>query len=618
MRTDVNSTVEQVTQRIARRSQTTRAAYEAFLVQQKNQQVTRARLSCGNLAHGFAACQPDDKQELKSFNKANIGIINAYNDMLSAHQPYQHYPDIIKQACRDIGSVAQVAAGVPAMCDGVTQGQAGMELSLLSRDVIAMSTAIGFSHQMFDGGLLLGICDKIVPGLLIGALSFGHLPMLFVPAGPMASGLSNPDKAKVRQQFAEGRVGREALLAAEAASYHSHGTCTFYGTANSNQLVMEVMGLQLPGSSFVHPDSPLRLALTQSAAQQACRLTADSGQYTPLGQIVTVKAVVNGLVALLATGGSTNLTIHLIAIAKAAGIDINWDDFGELSQAVPLLAKVYPNGQADINHFHAAGGVQFLIRTLLDAGLLHGDVATVAGFGLARYTQEPKLLDGVLSWTEGASASLDTAVLRPTTAPFQPQGGLSLLTGNLGRAVIKVSAVQPQHQVIVAPALVINDQNELQAHYEAGRLDCDCVVVVRGQGPQANGMPELHKLLPILSSVQDQGHQVALVTDGRMSGASGKVACAIHVTPEAVLGGAIGRIQDQDIVHLNAQTGELKVMVSDAEMSQRVAYRPANQDHTFGVGRELFQQLRRSFTPAEQGARTLSSLDECIDLNNNE
>ncbi|MFB2728560.1 phosphogluconate dehydratase [Shewanella mangrovisoli] len=606
----MHSVVQSVTDRIIARSKASREAYLAALNDARNHGVHRSSLSCGNLAHGFAACNPDDKNSLRQLTKANIGIITAFNDMLSAHQPYETYPELLKKACQEVGSVAQVAGGVPAMCDGVTQGQPGMELSLLSREVIAMATAVGLSHNMFDGALLLGICDKIVPGLLIGALSFGHLPMLFVPAGPMKSGIPNKEKARIRQQFAQGKVDRAQLLEAEAQSYHSAGTCTFYGTANSNQLMLEVMGLQLPGSSFVNPDDPLREALNKMAAKQVCRLTELGTQYSPIGEVVNEKSVVNGIVALLATGGSTNLTMHIVAAARAAGIIVNWDDFSELSDAVPLLARVYPNGHADINHFHAAGGMAFLIKELLDAGLLHEDVNTVAGFGLRRYTQEPKLLDGELRWVDGPTVSLDTEVLTYVATPFQNNGGLKLLKGNLGRAVIKVSAVQEKHRVVEAPAVVIDDQNKLDALFKSGALDRDCVVVVKGQGPKANGMPELHKLTPLLGSLQDKGFKVALMTDGRMSGASGKVPAAIHLTPEAIDGGLIAKVQDGDLIRVDALTGELSLLVSDAELAARTAAEIDLRHSRYGMGRELFGALRSNLSSPETGARSTSAIDE--------
>ena len=606
----MQSVVQAVTDRIIARSKASREAYLAALNDARNHGVHRSSLSCGNLAHGFAACNPDDKNSLRQLTKANIGIITAFNDMLSAHQPYETYPELLKKACQEVGSVAQVAGGVPAMCDGVTQGQPGMELSLLSREVIAMATAVGLSHNMFDGALLLGICDKIVPGLLIGALSFGHLPMLFVPAGPMKSGIPNKEKARIRQQFAQGKVDRAQLREAEAQSYHSAGTCTFYGTANSNQLMLEVMGLQLPGSSFVNPDDPLREALNKMAAKQVCRLTELGTQYSPIGEVVNEKSVVNGIVALLATGGSTNLTMHIVAAARAAGIIVNWDDFSELSDAVPLLARVYPNGHADINHFHAAGGMAFLIKELLDAGLLHEDVNTVAGFGLRRYTQEPKLLDGELRWVDGPTVSLDTEVLTSVASPFQNNGGLKLLKGNLGRAVIKVSAVQEKHRVVEAPAVVIDDQNKLDALFKSGALDRDCVVVVKGQGPKANGMPELHKLTPLLGSLQDKGFKVALMTDGRMSGASGKVPAAIHLTPEAIDGGLIAKVQDGDLIRVDALTGELSLLVSDAELATRTAAEIDLRQSRYGMGRELFGALRSNLSSPETGARSTSAIDE--------
>ncbi|WP_434926039.1 phosphogluconate dehydratase [Shewanella sp. HL-SH2] len=606
----MHSVVQSVTDRIIERSKNSRKGYLAALEDAKAKGVHRSALSCGNLAHGFAACKPADKDALRQLTKANIGIVTSFNDMLSAHQPYEDYPKLLKQACEEVGSVAQVAAGVPAMCDGVTQGQPGMELSLLSREVIAMATAVGLSHNMFDGALLLGICDKIVPGLLIGALSFGHLPMMFVPAGPMKSGIPNKEKARIRQKFAQGLIGREELLAAESASYHSAGTCTFYGTANSNQLMLEIMGLQLPGSSFVNPDDPLREALNKMAAKQVCRLTEMGTQYTPIGEVVCEKSVVNGIVGILATGGSTNLTMHIVAAARAAGIIVNWDDFSDLSDAVPLLARVYPNGHADINHFHAAGGMALLVKELLDGGLLHEDVNTVAGFGLRKYTQEPKLIDGQLLWVDGISESLDKEVLTHLATPFQPNGGLKLLKGNLGRAVIKVSAVPDKNRIIEGPAIVINDQNDIDALFKAGALDRDCVVVVKGQGPKANGMPELHKLTPFLGSLQDKGFKVALVTDGRMSGASGKVPAAIHLTPEALDGGMIAKVQDGDLIRVNANTGELTLLVDEAVLNARESSVVDLHHSSYGMGRELFGALRRTLSSPETGARSTSAIDE--------
>ncbi|PKE30760.1 phosphogluconate dehydratase [Rahnella sp. AA] len=598
----INETLSRVTQRIIERSAATREAYLVRMESARSQTVHRAQLACGNLAHGFAACQPDEKNALKNMVRSDIAIITAYNDMLSAHQPYEHYPQRLKESLKAVGAVGQVAGGVPAMCDGVTQGQDGMELSLMSRDVIAMSAAIGLSHNMFDGALYLGICDKIVPGLVMAALSFGHLPAVFIPAGPMSTGLPNKEKVRIRQLYTEGKVDRQALLEAEAASYHGIGTCTFYGTANTNQMVMEVMGLHLPGSSFVPPDCALRDALTDSAARQVTRLTENSGNYQPLGLMVNEKTVVNGIVSLLATGGSTNLTMHMVAMARAAGIIINWDDFSELSDAVPLLCRIYPNGPADINQFQAAGGVQLVVRELLKNGLLHQDVNTVAGFGLERYTQEPWLDNGKLAWREGAESSLDTKVIASISAPFEHHGGTKVLSGNLGRAVMKTSAVPADNQIIEAPAVVFESQHDIVPAFEAGKLDRDCVVVVRFQGPQANGMPELHKLMPPLGVLMDRGFKVALVTDGRLSGASGKVPSAIHVTPEACTGGMLAKVRNGDIIRVNGRTGELALMVDDAELAKRTAYQPdLSAEHT-GCGRELFGALRSQLSGAEQGA----------------
>ncbi|ETS98953.1 MULTISPECIES: phosphogluconate dehydratase [Providencia] len=604
--TKVNDHILQITQRIIERSKETRKAYLEKIEQARSSTVHRAELACGNLAHGFAACQSEEKSILKSMTRSDIAIINSYNDMLSAHRPYDRYPDQLKQALLENGAIGQVAAGVPAMCDGVTQGQDGMELSLLSRDVIAMSTAIGLSHNMFDGALYLGICDKIVPGLMMGALSFGHLPAVFVPAGPMSTGLPNKEKVRIRQLYVEGKVDRNALLDAEAASYHSIGTCTFYGTANSNQMVMEVMGLHLPGSSFVPPDSPLRDELTHAAARQITRLTEQSGNYLPIGKLVDEKVIVNGIVALLATGGSTNLTMHLVAIARAAGIIINWDDFSDLSAVVPLICRIYPNGQADINQFQAAGGIQLLIRQLLAKGLLHDDVHTVAGFGLSRYTLEPWLDNGQLSWREGAKNSYDLEVIADIDHPFSHHGGTKLLSGNLGRAVMKTSAVPVENQVIEAPAIVFNNQNDIAPRFEAGELDRDCVIVVRFQGPSANGMPELHKLMPPLGVLLDKGYKVALVTDGRLSGASGKVPSAIHVTPEAYNGGLLAKVQDGDLIRVNALTGEIELLVDEQILSARQPYQADLSAERVGCGRELFGALRQHLSGAEEGACSIN------------
>ncbi|HIE1757896.1 TPA: phosphogluconate dehydratase [Pseudomonas aeruginosa] len=593
--------VLEVTRRIQARSAATRQRYLDMVRAAASKGPHRGTLPCGNLAHGVAACGESDKQTLRLMNQANVAIVSAYNDMLSAHQPFERFPGLIKQALHEIGSVGQFAGGVPAMCDGVTQGEPGMELSLASRDVIAMSTAIALSHNMFDAALCLGVCDKIVPGLLIGSLRFGHLPTVFVPAGPMPTGISNKEKAAVRQLFAEGKATREELLASEMASYHAPGTCTFYGTANTNQLLVEVMGLHLPGASFVNPNTPLRDELTREAARQASRLTPENGNYVPMAEIVDEKAIVNSVVALLATGGSTNHTLHLLAIAQAAGIQLTWQDMSELSHVVPTLARIYPNGQADINHFQAAGGMSFLIRQLLDGGLLHEDVQTVAGPGLRRYTREPFLEDGRLVWREGPERSLDEAILRPLDKPFSAEGGLRLMEGNLGRGVMKVSAVAPEHQVVEAPVRIFHDQASLAAAFKAGELERDLVAVVRFQGPRANGMPELHKLTPFLGVLQDRGFKVALVTDGRMSGASGKVPAAIHVSPEAIAGGPLARLRDGDRVRVDGVNGELRVLVDDAEWQAR-SLEPAPQDGNLGCGRELFAFMRNAMSSAEEGA----------------
>ncbi|MGI3431006.1 phosphogluconate dehydratase [Providencia stuartii] len=594
-----------ITKRIITRSKKTREHYLHKIEQARSTTVHRAELACGNLAHGFAACQPEDKKILKSMTRSDIAIINSYNDMLSAHRPYDNYPERLKKALLESGAIGQVAAGVPAMCDGVTQGQDGMELSLLSRDVIAMSTTIGLSHNMFDGALYLGSCDKIVPGLMIGALSFGHLPAIFVPAGPMTTGLPNKEKVRIRQLYVEGKVDRNALLEAEAASYHGIGTCTFYGTANSNQMVMEVMGLHLPGASFVQPDTPLRDALTEAAARQITRLTEQSGNYLPIGQLIDEKVIVNGIIALLATGGSTNLTMHLVAIARAAGIIINWDDFSELSAVIPLICRIYPNGQADINQFQAAGGVPLLIRQLLSKGLLHHDVHTVAGNGLSRYTMEPWLDNGHLAWRDGPDTSFDLNVIADINQPFSHHGGTKVLSGNLGRAVMKTSAIPEANQLIEAPAVVFNNQHDILPLFESGELDRDCVIVVRFQGPSANGMPELHKLMPPLGVLMDRGYKVALVTDGRLSGASGKVPSAIHVTPEAHNGGLLAKLENGDIIRVNGVTGELTLLVDEPTLAARQAYQPDLSAQRSGCGRELFSALRNHFSGAEEGACSL-------------
>jgi phosphogluconate dehydratase len=595
--------VEAITERIRERSRPRREIYLDRIERAAGGSANRAVLSCGNLAHGFAVCSPAEKVALGGDRVPNLGIITSYNDMLSAHQPFETYPQLIKEAAREAGGVAQVAGGVPAMCDGVTQGQPGMELSLFSRDVIAMATAVGLSHNMFDAAVFLGVCDKIVPGLVIGALTFGHLPAVFIPAGPMTSGLPNDEKAKIRQLYAEGKVGRDALLEAESKSYHGPGTCTFYGTANSNQMLMEIMGLHTPGASFINPNTPLREALTREAAKQALSLTALGNAYTPVGRMIDERSIVNGVVGLHATGGSTNHTIHLIAMAAAAGISLTWADISELSDIVPLLARVYPNGLADVNHFHAAGGLGFLIRELLDAGLLHEDVQTVWGEGLRPYAIEPLLgADGAVERRPAPVRSGDEKVLAPYTKAFQPTGGLKMLAGNLGNAVIKTSAVKPERRLIEAPALVLHSQQALNDAFKAGTLDRDFVAVIRFQGPKANGMPELHKLTTVLGVLQDRGHKVALVTDGRMSGASGKVPAAIHVTPEALDGGPIARIHDGDIVRLDADAGTLDVLVPDAEFALRPVRSPDLSANEFGLGRELFAGFRQLVNGAEHGA----------------
>ena len=591
----------EITDRIRERSEGSRRAYLKRIDEMRGNGPLRGSLSCSNLAHGFAACDDDDKQALRLTASANVGIVNAYNDMLSAHQPLGEYPGLIKRAAHAVGCTAQVAGGVPAMCDGVTQGAAGMELSLFSRDIIAGATAIALSHNMFDGALCLGVCDKIVPGLLIGALSFGHLPVIFAPAGPMTSGLSNKEKAAVRQQFAEGKIGREKLLEAESAAYHGKGTCTFYGTANSNQMLMEAMGLHVPGAAFENPGTALREQLTVAAAQRLCEITALGDEYTPLAEIVDEKCIINAIVALLATGGSTNHSIHWIAIARAAGVIIDWEDFSELSAITPLVARVYPNGSADVNHFHAAGGSAWVIRTLLDNGLLHEDVTTVWGSGLHHYTREPRLDGEQLYHVDGVTNSSDTDVLRPADDPFDTEGGLRLLQGNLGRSVIKVSAVAREHRVVEAPARVFDSQAELQSLFEQGELDGDVVAVVRFQGPRANGMPELHKLTPYLGILQDRGYRVALVTDGRMSGASGKVPAAIHLTPEALADGPIGKIRDGDMIRLDAQAGELSALVPADEWSERSHANRQSQADQYGCGRELFAFMREAVSDPESG-----------------
>lgn len=602
--TALHPVVDSVTRRIRERSAATRSAYLQGVDSLRQRAPGPDRLGCANVAHAFAALPKDERFKVVAQKAPNLGIVTAYNDMLSAHQPYEGYPALIRETALKLGATAQVAGAVPAMCDGVTQGYPGMELSLFSRDTIAMSTAIALTHDVFDAVLLLGICDKIVPGLLIGALHFGHLPCVFVPAGPMASGLSNGDKAKVREKAAQGLVGRDELMQAEQAAYHSPGTCTFYGTANSNQMLLEAMGLHVPGSAFVHPHAPLRKALTQEAVSTALSLTRQQRDL-PIGHLVDERCIVNAMIALLATGGSTNHLIHWVAVARAAGILIDWGDFSELSGVIPLLSRVYPNGSADVNHFQAAGGPAFVLRELRQNGLLHADVGTVAAGGLAAYGQKPVLDDGVLRWEDLPAQSGDDSVVRTVAAPFSATGGLKLLTGNVGRSVIKVSAVPEERHIVEAPAIVFDSQESLQAAFKAGELERDFIAVVRFQGPQANGMPELHKLTPPLAVLQGKGFKVALVTDGRMSGASGKVPAAIHVSPEALAGGPLAKVRTGDIVRLDAVAGTLEALVPAAEWDARpLAQRDAAlaDSHAHGLGRELFAGLRRNVSTAETGA----------------
>ena len=592
--------IQRVTDRVIERSKPARSAYLARIHQAQQHGPARNNTSCSNLAHVMAAASPIEKQAIAAGEVPNLGIITAYNDMLSAHQPFEHYPARIKRAAAENGAVAQVAGGVPAMCDGVTQGEDGMDLSLFSRDVIALSTAVALSHNVFDAAIFLGICDKIVPGMVIGALSFGHLPVIFAPAGPMVSGLSNKEKARVREDFAAGRIGRDELLEAEASAYHAPGTCTFYGTANSNQMLMEIMGLQLPGGSFVNPGTPLREKLTDEAVRRVLQNTSLGDNYIPVGEIIDEKAIVNAIVGLLATGGSTNHTIHLIAIAKAAGITIDWSDFAELSTAVPLLARVYPNGVADVNHFHAAGGLGLVIRELLDAGLLHDGVRTILGEGLRRFCEEPFAENGSLDWRPVPQASLDGEIIASVAEPFDQEGGLRLVQGNLGRAVVKISAVAEDYHTITAPARVFASQEDFKRAFNDRELEMDFVAVLANQGPAAIGMPELHKLTPYLGLLQNRGFKVALLTDGRMSGASGKVLAAIQATPEAARGGLIGKVRDGDIVTICTRTGELSVAAEDIE--SREAGHDERDAHRYGIGRELFAAFRERASSAEDGA----------------
>ena len=601
---ELHPEVAAVTERVIARSRDSRRAYLDLIEREREAGVHRPKLACGNLAHGFAA-SGEDKPAIIAGRAMNIGIVTAYNDMLSAHQPYGRYPEQIKIFAREVGATAQVAGGTPAMCDGVTQGQRGMELSLFSRDTIALSAAVALSHGMFEGAALLGICDKIVPGLIIGALRFGHLPMILIPAGPMPSGLANKEKQRIRQLYAEGKVGRKELLESESASYHGAGTCTFYGTANSNQMMMDVMGLHMPGASFINPGTRLRQAVTRSAIHRLTEIGWNGNDYRPLGRCIDERAIVNAIVGLMATGGSTNHAIHLPAMARAAGIVIDWEDFDRLSGVVPLIARVYPNGAGDVNHFHTAGGMSYVIASLIDAGLLHDDILTVAGRSLRDHARDPKLLGegDDLTFEEAPAEPLDESMLRPPANPFQPDGGMRLVKGNLGRATFKTSAVDPERRTIEAPARVFSDQDAVIAAFKAGELERDVVVVVRFQGPRANGMPELHKLTPPLGVLQDRGHKVALVTDGRMSGASGKVPAAIHLSPEAVGGGPIGRIRDGDVIRLSAEEGLLEVLVDPAEWDRREA--AVQPPDGLGTGRELFAFMRQGADDAERGGSAM-------------
>ena len=602
--------LEAVTNEVIKRSRETRAIYLARIDAAVETGPHRSTLGCGNLVHGFAACPAGEKADLTGNVKANIAIISSYNDMLSAHQPYKDYPDTIKAAATAAGGVAQFAGGVPAMCDGVTQGQPGMELSLFSRDVIAMSAAIGLSHNMFDAAMFLGICDKIVPGLLISALSFGHLPAIFVPGGPMPSGLPNKEKVRIRQLYAEGKVDRDALLKAESASYHSPGTCTFYGTANSNQMMVEMMGLQLPGGSFINPNTPLREALTKNATEQVLKYTAMGDDFRPFGYMIDEKAIINAIVGLMATGGSTNHTMHLVAIARAAGIIINWDDFDKITKIVPLLTQIYPNGDADINHFQAAGGMGVLIGELLKHGLIHEDIVTVAPTqGMNSYTQEPKLINDKLIWQECPDKSLDPEVIGTMKKPFSDTGVLHLIHGNLGRGMSKISAVAKEHQIVEAPAMVFDDQDDVVEAFKRGEMEKDLIVVLRFQGPKSNGMPELHKLTPLLGSLQDKGFKVAIVTDGRMSGASGKIPSAIHMCPECEEGGPLTRVRTGDMIRLNTQTGSLNIQLDLDTFEQRTQCIKGSIEHHYGMGRELFDIFRRGVSSAETGAINMFNND---------
>ena len=599
----LNDVIRNVTDNITERSHKSRAAYLSRIEAAAKDGPNRAHLSCGNLAHAYAASPDGDKDTLVADRMPNLGIVTAYNDMLSAHQPYERYPDLIREAARRSGATAQVAGGVPAMCDGVTQGQPGMELSLFSRDTIALATGVALSHNVFDASVYLGICDKIVPGLVIGAANFGHLPAVFLPSGPMTSGITNDEKAEVRNAYARGEIGREELMASEMKAYHGPGTCTFYGTANTNQMLMEFMGLHLPGAAFVNPGTPLRDALTEAATSRALAITALGNEYIPAGRVLDERAFVNGIVGLHATGGSTNLVIHLIAMARAAGIHLTCEDLASLSDVVPLMARVYPNGLADVNHFHAAGGIGYLVGELLRAGLLHEDVATVMGEGIEAYAREPKLKDGDLVWEPAPTAPLNDKIVKPVSEPFQATGGLKTLTGDLGEGVMKVSAVKPERHVTEAPVAVFDDQADVKAAFKAGDLNRDVIVVVRFQGPKANGMPELHSLTPLLSVLQDKGFKVALVTDGRMSGASGKVPAAIHVCPEAVDGGPIAKLRNGDLLRVDAVAGRFEIL-TEGVLDREIATTDLTKS-AFGTGREMFANFRRVVGPANEGASVL-------------
>lgn len=597
----MNSVIAAVTARIIERSAKTRGPYLAAMKRTMEDQPPKKRLSCGNLAHAYAACNGEDKNTIKLMQSANLSITTSFNDMLSAHQPYEHYPEFIKTVARNMGSTAQVAGGVPAMCDGVTQGLPGMELSLFSREVVAMAAAVGLSHNMFDGNLFLGICDKIVPGMVIAAATFGHIPAVFVPAGPMHSGIPNKEKAKVRQQFAAGEVGEERLLEVESQSYHSPGTCTFYGTANSNQMLVEMLGIQLPGSSFVSLDDPLRPALTKAAVERCILNSQAAGTYVPTYEVLTEKSFVNAVVGLLATGGSTNHTMHLVAMARAAGVILTWEDMDELSRVVPLLARIYPNGEADVNGFHQAGGMAYLVKELRGAGLLNEDVKTIMGEGLSHYQKTPTLDEkGNAVWVKDAGDSLDDTILRPASAPFDTEGGLRLLQGNLGQGVIKISAVDPKYRQLEAPCIVFEDQNDLIAAFKRGELNRDFIAVVRFQGPRANGMPELHKMTPSLGLLQDRGFKVALVTDGRMSGASGKVPSAIHMSPEALFGGVMAKVQTGDMMRFDADNGIVELLVSEEELAKREVATQSKQ--VYDLGRNLFGGFRSLADRSQSGA----------------